>query len=339
MKKLIDMISIHQTGSDPRAGVLRTCLQWGGLDLPLSYAFGLGCGYGFNYRHPGDREVQATKLPAFHVVGNNLHFVEDFCANLGMGIIYDCASRLEDLRSGILNHLRQNKPVLVSVNYKLYFKIIRERFDDYILQDQYEPDMGEIKLLALSYRPETKEFVFLDGLQDQPVVLEEDLLKKLGKGEDDSAEYQWQSLELPRKFYELTLATRWAIAKTAWKMTASSLATQGLPALLRFITVLKEEGLAKTDLERLLFFSGYAQQEGFYRKSFGEFLYKAAEYLKEETLAEVAAKFMETADRWQLVMFDLTHGRLDKRVLADIYCSEVELSEALFGFGEKWGCL
>ena len=79
------------------------------------------------------------------------------------------------------NHLRQNKPVLVSVNYKLYFKIIRERFDDYILQDQYEPDMGEIKLLALSYRPETKEFVFLDGLQDQPVVLEEDLLKSSEK--------------------------------------------------------------------------------------------------------------------------------------------------------------
>ena len=54
-------------------------------------------------------------------------------------------------------------------------------------------------------------------------------------------------------------------------------------------------------------------------------------------MAEVAAKFMETADRWQLVMFDLTHGRLDKRVLADIYCSEVELRKLYLGLVKSGG--
>src|SRR5690554_1497803 len=272
MKKLTEMITIHKVGSEPRAGVLRTCLQWGGIDLPISYAFGLGCGYGFTYKHAQDREVLPTNLPTFYVTGNNCHFIEDFCANMGIGIINDCALRLEDAWQGIINHLRQNKPVLVNVNYRLYLKIIRERFKNHFFPRQYEPKIGGMKLLALSYLPEKKEYVVLDGLQDQPVILGKEAFGKIREAKYDLPEHQWQSLEPPRKFYELEIATRYAIAKTAWKMMNPALDTYGLPALLRFITALKEKSLSKTDLDWLSFFSGYGWNEGFYRRTFGKFL-------------------------------------------------------------------
>jgi hypothetical protein len=321
----------HKLGSHCSSLQMSNILKHSGIDISEELCFGIGAGLGFIYR-------KAFNPPLYFILGRSDELEEKICFHLGGIAIPYKTDNNEKAFQGVINQLRNNKPVLVNIDAS-HFAYMRERFN---LFDNVR--YGGHRVTIVGYEEgETPEksffylsdYVWNDLQKVSYVEMEKARASNVGQTPPDNLFYTFY---FPKKTLPLEDAIRSGIRLNVQTMLKPWFPVFGIAGLEKFCTriltwkkTMKEDMLLQNLNMTYMMLEVVGTGGGNFRRMFARFLKQASQLLEEEELMSVFKLYRRLGDCWKEIAYLIKESaeNPDKGLWTDTKKTQLLLDEIL----------